>query len=112
MLAEANRLTLKKDFAKVFKEGRASFDGNLGIKILENSLDQTRFGFLVGQKVSKKAVARNKVKRRLRAIVRQKLPQIKKGYDVVVITLPPIASQKYKNIERSVSHNLKKLQLI
>ena len=112
MLAKANRLTLKKDFAKVFEKGRSSFDGVLGIKILENDLKQTRFGFLVGQKVSKKAVVRNKIKRRLRAIVRQKFPKIKDGFDVVVITLPPIATQKYKDIEKSIANNFKKLQLI
>ena len=44
----------------------------------------SRFGFSVGKKVGN-AVARNRVKRLLRVAVRQLLPELRSGVDVVVI---------------------------
>ncbi len=43
-----------------------------------------RIGVTVGQKVSKKAVVRNRVKRRIRAACRRLLPELKPGQDVVI----------------------------
>lgn len=85
MLPGTNRLKKKKDFEYVFKQGRGLREGFLSLKFAKNGLGATRFGFVVGQKVSHKAVIRNKVKRRLRALARAKLGDIKKGFDVVMI---------------------------
>ena len=65
MLPKINRIKKKKDFEIIFKKG-ASFRNNLfTLRFLKNSLGINRFGFVVSQKVSKKAVVRNKVRRRL-----------------------------------------------
>ncbi|MFH1423419.1 MAG: ribonuclease P protein component [Candidatus Nealsonbacteria bacterium] len=85
MLPGTNRLKKKKDFEYVFKQGRGLKEGFLSLKFARNSLGLTRFGFVVGQKVSRKAVVRNKVKRRLREIAKSSLGDIKKGFDVVII---------------------------
>jgi len=85
MLSGINRLKKKKDFEYVFKQGRGLKQGFISLKFTKNGLGATRFGFVVGQKVSPKAVIRNKVKRRLREIARSKLEDIKKGFDVVVV---------------------------
>ena len=85
MLSGINRLKKKKDFERVFRRGRGLKDGFLSLKFAKNNLGLTRFGFVVGQKVSHKAVIRNKVKRRLRELVRVKLGNIKKGFDVAVV---------------------------
>lgn len=85
MLPGINRLKKKKDFEHVFKQGRGLKEGFLSLKFIKNGLDATRFGFVVGQKVSRKAVVRNKVKRRLRILAKAKLGQMKQGIDVVII---------------------------
>ena len=54
----------------------------LVMKALPNGLDYYRYGFVVGKRVGK-AVARNRVKRLLREVVRQ-IP-IKPGWDIVFI---------------------------
>ncbi len=86
MLAGANRLKRKKDFERAFKQGRGFREGFLSFKAVENGSETTRFGFIVGQKVSKKATIRNKIKRRLRELVKDNLPRVKNGLDVVIIT--------------------------
>lgn len=85
MLPKINRLKKKKDFERVFKQGRGLKQDFLSLKFAKNNLEATRFGFVVGQKVSRKAVVRNKVKRRLREIARINLGNIKKGLDIVVV---------------------------
>ena len=86
MLPGINRLKKKKDFEYVFKQGRGLKEGFLSLKFVKNGRDSTRFGFVVGQKVSHKAVVRNRVKRRLRDLARARLEDVKKGFDVAVVT--------------------------
>ena len=112
MLPKENRLTKNKEFEKVFKEGRAAYQGLLGIKCIKNGLAISRFGILIGIKVSKKAVERNKVKRRIREIIHLHLNEIAPGYDCSCYCLKPIISKEYEEIEIAVIACLKRLKLI
>ncbi len=103
MLSKENRLKNKKDFDNVFKKGRRVKGDFLFLKILENNLDASRFAFVVGLKISKKAVIRNKIKRRLRYIVREKFSDIQKGIDVMIITLPGIENQDFQQIKDNLT---------
>lgn len=51
----------------------------------KNGRKETRIGFSIGLNFSKKAVERNRVKRRLRNIFHKHIKEIKKGLDIVVI---------------------------
>lgn len=84
MLPEANRLKLNNDFKKVFRNGRVSENKLMKIKFLDNWKKHSRFGFIVSNKFSKKAVVRNLMKRRLRSAVGFLLKNIKLGVDVVI----------------------------
>jgi len=112
MLSLVNRLRQEKDFARVHHTGRFFGQQFLAVKVVANNLDASRFGFLVGIKVSKKAVVRNKVKRRLREIVRLKLDKIKPGYDIVVMVKPEIAEKDYQEIDVAISGALEKAGLL
>ena len=111
MLAKINRLTKDKDFDKTFKKGRSSYDKTTGVKTITNNLEVNRFGVVVGIKVSKKAVERNKIKRQIREVVKLQAEKLKNGHDLVIITLPAILGKTYKEIEDSVNSNLKRLKL-
>lgn len=111
MLSEKNRLKKKKDFENVFKKGKGFREGFLTLKIGKNNLDRTRFGFIVSQRISKKATLRNKIKRRLREIVRAKMKTIKKGIDVVLITVPGIEKKSFQEIEKTVERLFKKAKI-
>ena len=106
MLSKANRLRLKKDFEKVFKQGKGFQQGFLFLKIIENDLGKTRFGFIVSKKISNKAVVRNKVKRQLREIIRKQLDQIKQGFDIVIVALPGIENQEFQEIKKTIDNLL------
>ena len=112
MLAIKYRLTKQKDFDNVWQTGRSSFNECLGIKASKNKLANSRFGFVVSTKISKKAVDRNKIKRRLRNIIKENIEHIKPGYDVVIITQKAIINKEYKEIKDLVVKSLNKLGLI
>src|SRR5205807_729859 len=84
VLPSINRLTKKKDFESVFKKGGSVKSGFLLCKMAKNHLPQSRFGFVVSKKISNKAVVRNKVKRRLRAIVLRAFKEHKNPIDVIM----------------------------
>jgi len=86
MLAKENRLKKEKDFERVFKSGRGYKKGFLYIKLVPNGLKSNRYGIAVGKNLSKKAVDRNKIKRRLRRIISQ--TPLVQGFDVVLVVLP------------------------
>ncbi len=115
MFKKINRLTKDKEFDKAFNPpaggGKSSYDKTIGIKIISNELDHNRFGILVGIKVSKKAVERNKIKRQIREIVRLELNKLKHGYDCVIMALSPILDKQYKDIEKSIKNHFVRLKL-
>ena len=63
MLKRENRLKKTKEIDLVFKKGRSEFCGFLGFKYKKNQEKQNRFAFIIGKKVSKLAVKRNRIKR-------------------------------------------------
>lgn len=80
----------RKSFQKVLKEGRTISTSFLVFKYLEQDLPYFRLGILITKKVSKKATERNKIKRRIREIVRLNLPKTSKKLDMVFIVIPGI----------------------
>lgn len=112
MLPRANRLKKKKDFERVFKKGRSFKEDFLYLKIRENNLKSSRFGFMVSKKFSKKATTRNKIKRRLRELIRIKLPKIKKGIDGVIIIIPGLEATDFHQLEDIINKLFKKANII
>lgn len=86
MLQSENRLRKDRDFQVVFKKGQSIFDNFCGVRFYKNGLENSRFAVVVGTKVHKSAVKRNKVRRQYREILRLNLLQFKKGFDVILLT--------------------------
>ncbi len=112
MLPKINRLTRKKDFDLVFKNGESVKNDFLICKALKNQLPESRFGFVVSKKISNKATVRNLVKRRLRKAVLCELGKIKKSIDIVIIALPGAGKKEFSEIQEAVTGVFKKAKLI
>lgn len=112
MLAKINRLKKKKDFERVSKKGRSFKEDFLVLRIVSNNLKINRFGFVVSRKVSKKAFQRNKIKRRLRELIRLKLSKLKKGADVILIACPGLEAKDFWEIEENINKLFKKAKII
>jgi ribonuclease P protein component len=111
MLPQINRLKKKTDFGRVLKKGRGVREGFLLLKFAKNNLKVSRFGFVVGRKISKKATLRNKIKRRLREALRKELPKLKPGFDGVLVALKGSEPKGLKETERMVKKILQKTKL-
>lgn len=108
MLPKINRIKKKRDFEMIFKKGVSFKNSFLIFKIAKNGLSYSRFGFIVSQKVSKKAVVRNRIKRRLSGIIRTELKNIKTGLDLVFISLSGIEKKNFSEIKEELINLLKK----
>lgn len=112
MLSKINRLRKKKDFQRAYRQGRSFSAPGLWMKILPNHLGITRVGIVVSRKISRKAVQRNLIKRRLRNIVRLYLPSLLAGYDIVLTARPGILEQSYLSLRKTIENLFQRSQLL
>ena len=112
MLAQKNRLRRKKDFERVLRKGKGLKEDFLILKMVKNNSSQNRFGFIVGTKISKKAVLRNKLKRRLRELVRGKIEKIKKGFDIILIAQSGLENRDFWELEEIFTKIFRRAKLL
>ena len=106
MLLKKHRLKKRKDFGKVSEKGKLlAVKDFLVLKAVKNNLKLARVGLVVSRKVSKKAVQRNKVKRKLREAVRGNIKKIKLGYDLIFFTKKGIEKKSFPEIKKMVEDN-------
>ena len=98
MLPRLYRLKNKSDFDHLLKKGKIENTQFLAIRFIDRTKSQSqqnsRFGFLAAKKNFKKAVLRNKIRRRLRELIGQRLFLIKPGNDIALIARPGIEDKR------------------
>lgn len=105
MLPKKNKLKKKTDFKRVFDKGKYYSSGFISIKAFKNDLEYSRFGVIVSSKISKKAVERNKIKRR----IENSIEETEKSIDIVIMVKSEILQKTYKEIKEQLLSLLKKL---
>jgi len=102
-------LTKPKQYELVYDRGSSWASSLLVMKALPNGLALSRYGFSVSKRVGK-AVIRNRVKRRLREIMR--LMPLLPGWDIMFIVRPPAATAGYAELKGAVADLLSKARLL
>ena len=100
MLAAAQRLRRSADFAAAIRGGRRVGRGTVVVHLLLEEPAQAttaRAGFVVSKAVGG-AVVRNKVRRRLRHLVRPLLADLPDGSSLVVRALPAAAGASFSTL--------------
>jgi ribonuclease P protein component len=93
------RIRLKrKEFKEVLKDGKVFKNDGLVMKVIFKG-GEKKIGFLISKKISKKAVVRNKLKRRLRELLREKFGNLKEGLRIVFIPLPSLEKKNFKELK-------------
>jgi ribonuclease P protein component len=122
VLAAAERIRRRDEFAATIRSGGrcargavvAHVKAHLGAPMISNSNDPARAdrsvpaaraGFVVSKAVGG-AVVRNKVKRRLRHVMRARLADLPIGTDVVVRALPTAAGRTFAELDQDVAQAL------
>jgi len=111
MLAKQGRLVKAKDFDKTFKQGKSFYAKFLGVKVIANGLANNRYGIIISIKVSKKSRERNKLKRRIRAILKNFGPKLNSGFDVAIIVLPAALNREFKALVQELEKIFLQLRL-
>lgn len=106
------KLTKKYDFNQVMKLGQRFFVESFYIKVLKNNLANNRYGIMISLKVDKKAVVRNKIRRRFNEILRLNDLKIKQGYDIVILAKDVIKNTPYSQNKQDLGFLLQRANLL
>lgn len=107
MLPRTERLLRRRDFAATYAR-KKSWAGPLLVLYVrrhapEGEFAETRrFGFSVSKKVSKGAVVRNRIKRRLRAVCRAHGHEWRRGFDAVIVVRTACVTAAYTELDTAV----------
>lgn len=112
MLKKIQRLKKQKSFEKVFATGRSAYNNTFGIKALPNQLKFNQFAVVVSKKNCKLAVDRNRLKRRVRALLPGINSQVTIFCDIVIMILPPAKLEDKTELKEKLLSSFKKLKLI
>ena len=112
MLSRSNRLRRRNDFARVYKKGTTTHARLFSIKHAQNQLGHPRIGIVVSTKVSKRAVIRNRLRRRFYAQMRHLLLQINGGVDIVIMVRHSAIDQESAQIARDLEKALTRAHLL
>ncbi|HAG84957.1 MAG TPA: ribonuclease P protein component [Cyanobacteria bacterium UBA12227] len=77
-----------------------------------NGKSPTCIGISISQKVSKKAVVRNRIKRQIRAALRQLLPRLSLGWQLVVVVRPTALECDYAQFLQELEQLLVEAEVI
>ncbi|MGD1863770.1 MAG: ribonuclease P protein component [Phormidesmis sp.] len=71
-----------------------------------------RFGVSISRKVSKRAVVRNRIKRQLKAIIRDRFMAIDPAWQIVIVVRPPAVECSFDDFLRELEYLLQKLAIV
>ena len=87
-------------FRRLYYKGKSAGNRYLVIYCARNRLEATRVGLTVSTKLGH-AVVRNRVRRRLREIVRHNASCLPSGYDIVVVARTAAVEAEFAALEKS-----------
>lgn len=96
-------LTKDGDFKKVYRKRKTFGNRNFTLYVKRNGLAHSRMGFSINKKVGK-AVVRNKIKRRLKALYQEAYPRLTPGYDYVIVVKNNVADLDFKTMKSAFYH--------
>ena len=106
-MVKIERLRNSEDILKVLRSNKKCFSNVATLTYLKNNVQSPRVAIIVSKKISNKAVVRNKVKRQIRAIIRE-LNMILPNQDMVIIAKSTWLDGDFTNNKKIVRGLLKK----
>ncbi len=106
---DKNRLKKRRDFTRVYQRGKSVAARSLVLCWRKTKEPSYRVGFTVSKKVGN-AVVRNRIRRRLKEIVRLRPELFSVGRDYIIIARTSAASSSYRELEKELERLLGKLK--
>ena len=112
-LPSIHRLKHWRDYRAVYQKGNRFHGSYLIVRTLlvcpnktQSPIVPTRIGISISTKVSKKAVVRNLIKRRIRGALQELLPRIDAGWQIVIVVKHQAIRCKYVDFLRELEQLL------
>ncbi|MBM3182695.1 MAG: ribonuclease P protein component [Chloroflexi bacterium] len=102
-------LRKRAQFAAVYKSGSGWGNRLVSVKALPNGLNANRYGFSVSKSLGN-AVVRNRIRRLLREVIRQK--PLKNGWDIILTPRASVVAANYQQLNESVGRLLMQAGLL
>ncbi|WP_017714830.1 ribonuclease P protein component [Kamptonema formosum] len=132
MLPKENRLRHRQDFSAVYRGGIRRTGAHLTLRARRHppafrdakksgqtlpppaphSPAPTRTGISISQKVSKRAVVRNRIKRQIRAALLHLLPRLSAGWDCVIVVGPAAVECNYRQLLQELEQLLAQAEVL
>jgi ribonuclease P protein component len=80
--------------------------------LLSGKIPSTQIGISISQKVSKRAVVRNRIKRQIRFAMQQLLPEMSPGWQIVIVVKPSATQCDYGQLLQELKQLLKKTEVV
>ena len=105
------RLTKQKDFTTIRRRGRTTGSQHIVLRSIPLDDDRVLATIVVSQKVARKATVRNRIKRRLRAALREHTTKLKTGYAFIIIARIGSDKADYQTLKKTLAQTLKRARL-
>lgn len=108
MLPRVHRLRRMRDFALLSQRGRVVYGRFFTLRVRQ-SKEPTKVGFVVTTKMFKRANKRNRIKRRLREVLRLNQTSWPQNMDLLFIAKPEALTAPFQELTTSVLHAFEKI---
>lgn len=114
MAFKPHSLRLQRDFEEIRKKGKNISSPLFNLKFLPNDLKLVRFAIVISKKISKKAVDRNNLRRKVRPQLQEliKTQAIATGYDLVFYAKIPALKALKESREKTIRYLLHQAKLL
>ena len=99
------------EFRRIYAKGKSGVSPCLVVYCRPNRRENNRLGVTVSAKIGH-AVVRNRVRRRLREIFRLSQPEMKQGYDVILVARSHAVKATYRELTKDYRRVCEKLALL
>ncbi len=108
-----SRCTLKKnsDFRRLYAKGKSAANPYMVIYCRRNRAGENRLGYTVSTRLGH-AVVRNRIRRRLRAVVRLNAHRVLPGWDMVLVARSRALDTPFNKLEEAYLASCGKLGLL
>ena len=111
MLSREHRVPRRR-FPSLLRASRLWTAPSLSLRVARRQVKATLFAFVVSHKVAARAVDRNRLKRRARAIVRDLLSKVKDNYACLLFFKKPAAKLSYQELKNVIQEIITRSNVI
>ena len=100
-----------RDYRRIYSRGKSVVTPQIVIYIFKNRLNKKRVGITTGKKIGN-AVKRNRARRIIREAVRALLPEMRSGFDIILVARGKTPYHKSTDIKICLENEFKKAGII